>query len=61
MQLEETFKRVKQASKTLALLTDQQRNDVLNAVADAIVNNKERILKANAEDLAKMDKANPSR
>ena len=59
MQLEETFKRVKQASKTLALLTDQQRNDVLNAVADAIVNNKERILKANAEDLAKMDKANP--
>ena len=59
MQLEETFKRVKQASKTLALLTDQQRNDVLNAVADAIVNNKERILKANAEDLSKMEKTNP--
>jgi glutamate-5-semialdehyde dehydrogenase len=59
MQLEETFKSVKQASKTLALLTDQQRNDVLNAVADAIVNNKERILKANAEDLAKMEKTNP--
>lgn len=59
MQLEETFKSVKQASKTLALLTDQQRNDVLNAVADAIVNNKERILKANAEDLSKMEKTNP--
>jgi len=59
MQLEETFKSVKQASKTLALLTDQQRNDILNAVADAIVSNKERILKANAEDLSKMDKANP--
>ena len=59
MQLEETFKRVKRASKTLALLTDAQRNDILLAVADAIVNNKERILKANAEDLAKMDKSNP--
>ena len=59
MQLEETFKRVKQASKTLALLTDQQRNDVLNAVAEAIVSNKERILNANAEDLAKMEKSNP--
>ena len=59
MQLEETFKRVKRASKTLALLTDAQRNDILLAVADAIVNNKERILKANAEDLAKMDKTNP--
>ena len=59
MQLEETFKSVKQASKTLALLSDQLRNDVLNAVANAIVNNKERILKANAEDLAKMEKTNP--
>ena len=59
MQLEETFKRVKQASKTLALLTDQQRNDVLNAVADAIIANKARILEANAQDLAKMDKSNP--
>ena len=59
MQLEETFKRVKRASKTLAPLTDAQRNEILLAVADAIVNNKERILKANAEDLAKMDKTNP--
>ncbi len=59
MQLEETFKRVKQASKTLATLSDQQRNDVLNAVADAITDNKARILEANARDLAKMDKANP--
>ena len=59
MQLEETFKRVKRASKTLALLADQQRNDVLNAVADAIIANKARILEANAQDLAKMDKSNP--
>ena len=59
MQLQETFKLVKRASKLLALLTDEQRNEILLAVADAIVNQKERILKANAEDLAKMSKDNP--
>ena len=59
MQLKETFERVKCASKSLVLLNDSQRNEVLKAMADAIINNKERILKANAEDLAKMDKANP--
>ena len=59
MQLKETFERVKRASKTLALLTDAQRNDILNAVADAIINNKERILEANAQDLAKMAQENP--
>ena len=59
MQLEETFRRVKQASKSLALLTDQQRNEILLAVADAIIDNKERILAANAKDLAKMDAKNP--
>ena len=59
MQLKETFERVKRASKSLALLTDQQRNDVLLAVADAIVSNQQRILKANAEDLAKMEQTNP--
>ena len=59
MQLKNTFERVKHASKSLALLTDQQRNDILNAVAEAILINKERILKANAEDLAKMSKDNP--
>ena len=50
---------MKRASKSLALLTDEQRNEILNAVADAIINNKVRILEANAKDLAKMDKANP--
>ena len=59
MQLKETFERVKRASKSLALLSDTQRNEILNAVADAIICQKERILKANAEDLAKMDKTNP--
>ena len=59
MQLKETFERVKKASKRLALLTDAQRNDILNAVADAIITQQERILKANAQDLAKMDQSNP--
>lgn len=59
MQLKETFERVKRASKILALLSDQQRNDILNAVADAIIAQKERILEANAKDLAKMEKNNP--
>ena len=59
MQLKATFERVKRASKTLVLLTGQQRNEILNAVADAIIGNKERILAANEKDLAKMDVKNP--
>ena len=59
MQLKETFERVKRASKSLALLSDDQRNEILNAVADAIINHKERILEANVQDLAKMSKDNP--
>ena len=59
MQLKDTFERVKRASKSLALLTDEQRNEILNAVADAIINHKARILEANAQDLAKMSKDNP--
>ena len=37
MQLKETFERVKRASKTLALLSDKQRNDILLAVANTPV------------------------
>ena len=59
MQLKETFEKVKRASKSLALLSDDQRNEILLAVADAIINNKQRILDANAQDLAKMSKDNP--
>ena len=59
MQLKETFERVKRASKSLALLSDEQRNEILNAVADAIIASQERILKANSEDLAKMERSNP--
>ena len=59
MQLKETFESVKRASKTLALLSDEQRNEILLAVADAIICQQKRILKANGEDLAKMDQSSP--
>jgi len=58
-QLTETFRQVKAASRSLATLTDQQRNDILGAVADAIDSQKADILKANGKDLAKMDPKNP--
>ena len=59
MELKETFQKVKAASKTLGLLSDEQRNEILQAVADAIIAETPALLAANAEDLAKMDKANP--
>ena len=59
MQLKETFERVRAASKSLTALTDQQRNEILQAVANAIIDFKERILVANAQDLAKMAPKNP--
>lgn len=59
MSLTPVFERVKRASKHLALLTDKQRNNVLQKVADAILSQQERILKANTEDLAKMEPASP--
>lgn len=56
MALENTFKKVKEASKTLALITDDKRNKILNAVADAIEENKDSILAANKSDLDKAGK-----
>lgn len=55
----ENFKRAKAAGKTLAGISNERRNEILRAVADAIVENKERILEANAQDLAKMERSNP--
>lgn len=56
MALENTFKKVKEASKTLALITDDKRNKILNAVAYAIEGNKDSILAANKGDLDKAGK-----
>ena len=59
MELIESFKHAKAASRSLALISEDLRNQILQAVADAIVENKERILAANERDLAKMDPKNP--
>lgn len=53
------FEQVKAASKAIARLTDQQRNKVLEALADAILKEKDTILQANELDLARMDKSIP--
>ena len=57
--MKEALKKTKAASRLLATIPDAKRNEILLAVADAIIANKERILKANAEDLAKMDPKYP--
>lgn len=59
MELKEIFQTTKQASKLLALISDEKRNEILNAVADAIIAKKDELLSANAKDLARMDKSNP--
>ncbi|WP_276815665.1 glutamate-5-semialdehyde dehydrogenase [Segatella maculosa] len=59
MMLSETFKRVKAASKSLVFLTDDRRNEVLQALANAIENHIDCLLAANTIDLSCMDKANP--
>lgn len=57
--MEETLRKTKAASRILATISDEKRNEILLAVADAIISNKDRILKANADDLSKMDPKNP--
>ena len=59
MTTQEIFKNVKDASYTLTFLDDNKRNEILQAVADSIIANKDTLLEANKKDLAKMDKANP--
>jgi len=59
MEMKEIFERVKRASRSLALLNDEERNSVLLDVADAIVARQEMILEANGDDLSRMDKDNP--
>ena len=53
------FKRVKATGRELAVMNDSSRNKVLLDVADAIENEKEMLLSANAEDLSRMDRSNP--
>ena len=59
MELIDIFKKVKDASRELALIDDNRRNLILNKVADAIGANCEELLAANQKDLDLMDKENP--
>ena len=59
MELLYTFQCVKDASLSLALISDDKKNEILNKVADAIIANSETLLEANAKDLTKMEKSNP--
>jgi len=59
MNFNDIFGRVKAASRTLATIDDTTRSRVLRDVADAIILHKERLLAANADDLSRMDEANP--
>lgn len=55
----EIFKRVKAASKEVAVLTDSQRNELLHSLARRLDDTHEKIKKANQKDLSHMDKCNP--
>ena len=57
--MKESFQRTKDASRMLAVLDNDTRNLVLVTVAQAIRQQKERLLRANTADLAQMDKGNP--
>ena len=57
--LTETFAKVKAASRELQTVPDEKRKEILKAVADRLVKEQETILRANAEDLSRMDPANP--
>ena len=59
MVLEDVFKKVKAASKELALISDDRKNEILLAVADAIIKRKGELLEENKNDLSRMDKSNP--
>lgn len=53
------FEQVKCASRSLTLIPDNRRDEILLAVADAIGDNEAILLEANAKDLSKMEKSNP--
>lgn len=53
------FEQVKRASRSLTLIPDSRRDEILLSVADAIAENEAILLEANAKDLSRMEKSNP--
>ncbi|MBR2395308.1 MAG: glutamate-5-semialdehyde dehydrogenase [Bacteroidaceae bacterium] len=57
--IEKTLQLLKDASYSLPVLEENQINDLLLTLADAIESNSAVLLEANAKDLARMDRSNP--
>lgn len=57
--IEKTLELLKDASYSLPVLEENQINDLLLTLADAIESNSAVLLEANAMDLARMDRSNP--
>ena len=57
--IEKTLELLKDASYSLPVLEENQINDLLLTLADAIESNSATLLEANAKDLARMDRSNP--
>ncbi len=53
------FITAKKASRGLALVSDDKRDEILLAVADAIQANEAALLEANQDDLSRMEQSNP--
>lgn len=53
------FHRVKEVSKELLLLTDEQRSNILLRIAERAESSMEQLLFANSIDLQKLEKSNP--
>lgn len=57
--MKQLFHKAKEASRTLMLLTDEQRNDVLLKIADRAETETAKLLAANALDLQKLEPSDP--
>jgi len=58
-EMTETFKKVREASRSLVTCGVERINQVLLMLADATETNTQQILRANADDLSRMDVNNP--
>lgn len=59
MNLIDTFQRVREASRTIATLTDSERSRVLVTLSDLLMAGRDEVLAANARDLERMDPSSP--
>ncbi len=53
------FQQTKDASISLAIISDEKKNAVLRRIADEIGRQSQMLLEANAKDLSRMDRENP--